>query len=307
MQIQVRVPATTSNLGAGFDCLGLALDLGLQVEIDSTSSGLQIELQGSETEGIALDAGNLIYASLCRVLRRAGLPDRALRIRIRNDIPLGRGLGSSAAAIVAGTVAGHLLAHDTAPERGAILRLATEIEGHPDNAAPALYGGLVASAVEGPRVLATRLPFPEALAIVLVIPEVEVSTHAARALLPQQVPLADAVHNSSRVALLLGGFVSGDDVLIGAGMRDRLHEMHRLPLVPGLEDALTALRQEEGCIGAALSGSGPTLLAFHRRPGPESGARAVEVLARHGIAARSRVQRPDLQGARWHRLSRGSH
>lgn len=302
MHLRIRVPGSTSNLGPGFDCLGMALDLELAVEVWTIPAGLQIEAGGSERAHVPVHSANLVYASLCRVLRRAGKPNLGVRLRIDNDIPMSRGLGSSGAAILAGVVAGHLLASDAPPDPQAVLRDAVEIEGHPDNVAPALLGGLVASALDGEQVHAIRLPLPADLDVLLVVPDYEVSTEAARLLLPHSVPLADAVFNLSRLGLFLGSLCSSELGLLRHSMQDRLHQAHRLPMVPGLAAALDALLADPNCAGAALSGSGPTLVAFWRGAGSEAGRTAVEALQRQGVRAEVRRARPQPSGARWERL-----
>jgi homoserine kinase len=304
VQVRVRVPASTSNLGPGFDCLGLALDLYLEVVVERTDRGLSIENSGSSPSQ-ATRGDDLVYAALARTLRRRGAPERGLRIVVRSEIPVARGLGSSAAAILGGLLAGHLLAHGEAPDPPTILAEAVEIEGHPDNIAPALLGGLVACAVtEQGRVHALRLPLPPDLGIVLVIPDVRVPTARARQILPAKVPLADAVFGLSRLALLLGSLATGDLQGLREAMRDRLHQPHRLGLVPGLGGALEALAAEPGCLGAALSGSGPTLLAVVRGDRDDLGGAATEVLRRHGVESRIRRVRPAPNGAAWERLAR---
>lgn len=303
MHLRIRVPGSTSNLGPGFDCLGLALELELTVEVWTTARGLQIETGGPEKAHIPVHSANLVYASLSRVLRRSGQPNLGIRLRIDGDIPMSRGLGSSGAAILAGVLAGHLLANEAAPDLDAVLRDAMEIEGHPDNVAPALLGGLVASADDGERVRAVRLPFPNDLDALLVIPDHEVSTEAARLLLPHSVPLRDVVFNLSRLGLLIGGLCNGDVGLLRTAMQDRLHQEHRLALVPGLAAALQVLLDEPACLGVALSGSGPTLLAFVRGAAADAaGKRAVVALRQQGVAASVRRVRPQLSGARWERL-----
>jgi len=306
MLVRVCVPASTSNLGPGFDCLGLALDLHLILEASAAGDGLRIEATGPEAAQIPVDSTNLVYASLSRVLRSAGKPSRGLSLRVTSDIPLGRGLGSSGAAILAGIVAGHLLAGQAEPDRDTVLREAFEIEGHPDNVAASLLGGLVACALEGDRVLSVRLPFPADLIVLLVVPEYQVATEAARLLLPRTVPLADAVFDLSHLALLIGGLCRDDLELLRAAMQDRLHQEHRLGLVPGLGAALAALREERGCLAAAVSGAGPTLFALRRDAGSDAGAAAVDELRRHGVRAQARVLRPDLRGATWERLAQSA-
>lgn len=299
--VRVRVPASASNLGPGFDCLGLALDLHLEVEVRLVPHGLRIDIEGESANRLPHDDTNLVYASLRRALRRAGLGPSGLELRICNRIPVGRGLGSSAAASVAGLLAGSLLAGDAAPDRDALLDAACEIEGHPDNASPAVHGGLVASAVDAGRVHAVVLPFPEGLDVLLVVPDVEVPTAQARALLPRTVPFQDAVFDLQRLALLLGALVTGAPEKLSVAMRDRLHQPHRLALVPGLAEALAALEAHPDCLGAVLSGSGPTLLAFVRGPAAGAGEAAALVLARHGV--RSAIERVGVarRGASWER------
>jgi homoserine kinase len=296
--MRVRVPASTSNLGPGFDCLGLALDVYLEAEAQLGGQELAIEVEGADADRISRDATNLVHACLRRSLRRAGLAATGLRLRIRSDIPLGRGLGSSAAATVAGLLLGHLLVRHEPPDLESLLAEAVEVEGHPDNAAPALFGGFMASAMVGERVHVCRLPFPEDVDVVLVVPDREVSTERARALLPSVVPLADAVHNLQRLALLLGSLSRGAGDLRPA-LGDRLHQARRLELLPGLGEALASLEADPECLGAALSGSGPTLLGFVRRTAPNPGAAAVRALARAGVGAVVRRARVEPRGAAW--------
>ena len=306
MELRVRVPASTSNLGPGFDCLGLALDLHLTVDVQVGGDGLEIETAGAHAAGIATNAGNLVYATLERVLRRAGKPIPPLVLRVHNDIPLERGLGSSGAAILAGVLAGHLLASESAPDPQVVLRDATEIEGHPDNVAPALLGGFVASVVEGERVHAVRLPTPADLVLLLVIPDRTVATSIARARLPGSILFRDATFDLAHLALLVGALCGGDTTLLRIAMQDRLHEPYRLDLVPGLATALAALRAEPAVFGAALSGSGPTLLACVRDNDRTPAVAAIEALQAQGVASTARIARPSLNGATWERLIRAT-
>jgi homoserine kinase len=304
LELRVRVPASTSNLGPGFDCFGLALDLHLTVDARVGGGGLEIETAGSCAAGIATDAGNLVYAALERVLRRAGKPIPPLVLRVHNEIPLERGLGSSGAAVLAGVLAGHLLAFDEAPDPRAVLRDAAETEGHPDNVAPSLLGGFVACGLDSEGVLAVRLPTPADLLFLLVIPERGVSTSAARQVLPGSIPFRDAAYNLSRVALLVGALCGGRTEFLRAAMQDRMHEPYRLDAVPGLRAALAALRAEPAVLGAALSGSGPTLIACVAGDDRAPAVAALECLQRAGVAATSRVARPSSSGATWERLLR---
>ncbi len=301
MRCVVQVPASTSNLGPGFDCLGLALEWLLTVEVETGVAENRIENAGASAAQLPPGAPNLVYECFARVVRPALGRVPPIALRITSDIPVARGLGSSGAAAIAGLLAGALVAGPGAPDLDLVLQAAVDIEGHPDNVAASLYGGLTASVVDGARVHMTRLPFPASLSIIAVIPDRRVETHRARALLPESVPLADAVFNLSRVALLAGALASENDALAGIALADRLHQDRRLGLVPGLATALDALRAEPGCVGAVLSGSGPTLLAFVRDPGPDFGAAARGVLAAHGVPAVVRALRPQLCGATWTR------
>jgi homoserine kinase len=286
---RIRVPGSTSNLGPGFDCLGLALDLPFVVDVrtDATEPGVFFV-------GTRPPDDNLFLAALRRA---GGVPDRT-RLEVQSAIPLARGLGSSGAAIVAALLAARLAAGDTEPDRAALLRDAVALEGHPDNVAASLHGGLVASAADGDRVHAMRLRLDSAWSVVLVVPDRTVATAAARALLSPQVARADAVANLQRLAFLIGALGDGDVARLRLGLADRLHQDARLALVPGLADALAALDAAPGCAGAALSGSGPTLLGFVYGDGPVDAEPAVAALAARGIGATVLHTRPSA-GAGW--------
>lgn len=294
--ITVRVPGTSANCGPGFDALGVACTI--YNELDLTlyrDPHLFIEVEGEGAETIPLDERNIAWKAAQLLLRRADAPFRGARMRMRNCIPLARGLGSSAAAIVAALVAAN--AAIGAPfDRRALLQMATELEGHPDNVAPALYGGVTASVMADGK--ADTLSFLPAcpLQLVVAVPDFNLSTKRARQALPESVPLADAVYNVSRAALFVAALCKGEPRYLSQALADRLHQPYRMPLVPGMQDVLDAARRA-GALGAALSGAGPCLIAFTQTRGAEIGAAMVEAFAPHGVEARSLLLDIDAKGA----------
>jgi homoserine kinase len=293
--VAVRVPATSSNLGPGFDALGLALRLHNRLTLEAAASP-EIEIEGEGAGSLPRDASHLAYRAAMAVAVRAAAagvePPAAFRLRQRNAIPLARGLGSSAAAIVAGAVAANALLG--APlGRQALLDLATEMEGHPDNVAPSLLGGLVVCARTADGVRWIRLA-PPPLAVVLAVPDYHVSTEEARRRLPARVPFPDAVFNVTRTALLVAALTQGRPDLLDEATQDRLHQPYREQLVPGLTDVFAAARAA-GAHGVALSGSGPAVLAFGDAPGlGPAMAAAFEAM---GVPARILHAEFDVDGA----------
>ena len=265
-RVVVDAPGSSANLGAGYDCLGLALGLTnrIEVEVRGWSRGaIDLTVEGEGAGELTDDRDNRFVRGLESALRaaRGELPEGVgWRIEMRNEVPLARGLGSSAAATVAGLVAGNALAGE-ALTTADLLRLATEIEGHPDNAAAALLGGFVASARIGEAIEAVRFPAPRDLRAVLFIPELRLATSDMRRALPKQVPLEDAVANLGRVAIGVAGIASGRFDLLAALTVDRLHEPYRAKAFPQLPAMIEAARSA-GAIGACLSGAGSTILAF---------------------------------------------
>jgi homoserine kinase len=248
----VRAPASSANLGPGFDVMAAALSLHLELEVSETGS-FEVVAEGLD---VPLDRSNLCVRAFERLH-----PADGLRFEIRTEIPVGAGLGSSAAAIVAGLAAAdHLFELDRSQEE--LLELAADLEGHPDNVAAALHGGIVVhgSGPDGPMV--TRLDPPQGVEALAVIPDGEaVATAEARAALPSEVPLGDAVTNVSAAARLVLGIERSDLTLIATGLADRLHQPHRAPLYPRSIEVLEAAG-ELGAIGASISGSGPTVLMW---------------------------------------------
>lgn len=270
---RVRVPGSSANLGPGFDAIGLAVELYNEFELTEAETGLEIEVEGDGSGQIPCGPENLAYRAAKRVFDLTGRHPGGLRMRIQNDVPLTRGLGSSAAAIVGGMVAANELAGSPL-SREDVLDLATAMEGHPDNIAPALLGGVIVAVVEGGRVYYHRFLPPGDLTLVLAIPDFQVETKAARGIIPRTVPLEDAVHNLGHASLLIAALMAGRWDLLRVATHDRLHQPYRTRLVPGMIQAFhDAL--EAGADGVALSGSGPTLLAFaHKDPGQVGSAMA---------------------------------
>jgi len=258
--VTVRVPATTANLGPGFDCLGLTLDLWNEATFAMGGDGVVVTVSGEGSERLPTGDDNLVVRSFRRLCEHAGVePPRDLRVDCRVVVPLASGLGSSASAVVAG-----LLAADTflggAVDEGGVLGLAAELEGHPDNVAAALRGGLVV-VVRGPAGLLTeRFDLPP-IPVALAVPQLEYSTTASRAELPSYVALEDAVYNMGRATLVVEALRRGDLELLGKAMEDRLHQELRLKRVPGGQEAMAAAKGA-GAAAVAVSGSGPSLIAF---------------------------------------------
>ena len=293
MRVRVRVPATSANLGPGFDVLGLALALHNEIDAQE-ASGVSVAIEG---EGVGrLDRGehNVIARAVRMAFEAAGRPFRGVALRCLNRIPLSRGLGSSAAAWIGGLVAGNALAGGGL-SRDTLLELATRAEGHPDNVAAALLGGLTVSCGTGERVVALSLPVPPAIRWVVLIPEVEGSTKEARAVLPPSVSRADAVFNLQRVGLLLGALSAGRLDLLPAALDDRLHQPQRWRLFPWLPAAVAAAR-DAGALGCVLSGAGPSLLAPVAGPGDAVAAAMETALRGTGTAGRAVTLAVDVKG-----------
>lgn len=291
--LTVSAPATSANLGPGFDCLAVALDLGNAVVISRRPGPLAVTVTGEGAGEVPEDAGNLV----CRALASGLGSLDGLHVECRNRIPLGRGLGSSAAAVCSGLVAANALGGlRWTPDD--LLARAAEIEGHADNAAACLTGGMVAV---GPGPVARPIPVPEELAFLAVIPEGRVSTDAARRALPDAVALPDVTATLANAVGLTLALCEGrlDDV--PPLLEDRVHEPHRGRLIDGL-DAVRGVVDGRGCLGATISGSGPSILLWVRPDASDEVAAAARAaLHTAGVAARVRPSRPSAAGvrARW--------
>lgn len=260
MNIFVKVPATSANLGPGFDALGLALDLWNET-VFSPMDRFSAEVTGEGAGTLPLDAQNSILHAAQRLAEIAGRSLEPFHVRCINRIPIGSGLGSSAAATLTGLLGANARL-DSPLSKGALLDLATEIEGHSDNVAPALLGGLVVSTLNGGRIIARQIPIAAAaLHVTIAVPKFHLPTREARTALPKQVPMQDAVHNLSRAVLVTEAFRAGDLDLLAQSMDDRLHQPYRLKLIPGAQAAMDAAKQA-GAAAVALSGAGPSLIAF---------------------------------------------
>ena len=266
--VTVEAPATIANLGAGYDCLGLAVDLPLRVTVEATTdpsdpSSIDLTVHGDCVGELPEDRSNRFIVALETGLGELGfdaLGEIGWKVEMTNPIPLERGLGSSAAATVAGLVAAASIG-GRALDIPSQLRLATRIEGHPDNIAPGLLGGLVASIALDDRVEAVRLDPPRNLQVVAWIPERKLPTSEMRRVLPDAVPRADAVANLTRVAVGVAGLASGRLDVLGLLTQDRLHEPYRAAVYPELPQLVAAARAA-GAIGACLAGAGSTVVAF---------------------------------------------
>lgn len=291
---RVRVPATTANLGPGFDALGLALNLYDYISVEE-APGLEIIVQGEGENSVPRGPENIAYRAVRAVYDRVGREAPGFKIVFYNNIPVARGLGSSAAAVVGGLVGANTLLGNPLDE-AELVALAAHLEGHPDNVVPAMVGGLVVAALNGQQVYYQRLEPPAGLTLQVAIPHFTLSTRVSRGVLPAMVSVEDAVFNLSRTALLIAAAQAGNLELMGKAMEDRLHQPYRLPLVPGMSSVFTAAL-EAGALAVTLSGSGPTVIAFCRDSCPQVGVAMKEAFKKHGVDCEIKELQPCSQGA----------
>lgn len=298
--LRVRVPATSANLGPGFDSFGLALPLVAEFELRPARTW-SVTVEGA-SGGIPTGEDNLFIVAARAAAKAIGSGLPAQQVTQRSAIPLGRGLGSSAAAIVGGVVAANALLGELLGRRS-LLRVAAEVEGHADNVAAALYGAFTVAVPHRDGPVAVRLAFPAAWRICLLVPAVPLATEKARSVLPAQVSRADAVFNLAHASALVAAVLKADGALLRVAMQDRLHQPARLRLVPTLDDVSRAAC-DAGAFGAALSGAGPAVLAVAPARLSSRVVAAMEEASAHaGTPARGRVVRVRAAGAQVHRGS----
>ncbi|WP_378955506.1 homoserine kinase [Pelosinus sp. sgz500959] len=297
VSVKVRVPGTTANCGPGFDAVGIACTIYNDLELTlSTEGSLVIEVEGEGASLIPTDDKNIVWQVIQKVFEKVGKQYQGIHIKMNNQIPLSRGLGSSAAAIVAGLFAANVATGNTL-SKDDLLDMATAIEGHPDNVAPAIFGGITTSVVEGKKARYLRFVPPAKLNMIVAIPDFNLSTHAARQVLPETVPFKDAVFNISRTALVIGALCQGEFQHLRYALADKIHQPYREHLIPGMGQVFDAAL-EKGALGVALSGAGPCLIAFAQDRCEEVGFGMVEAFANNQISAKYLVLDIDTEGAR---------
>ncbi|MBI2881517.1 MAG: homoserine kinase [Candidatus Tectomicrobia bacterium] len=297
-RVDILVPASSANLGPGFDTLGLALTLYNRVTLEEAEAD-EVHISGEGAHALPRDGSNIVLQAVETAFHSAGVPRPPLRLTLENAIPLARGLGSSAAARVGGLVAARKWCGLSDDPR-AVLKQAEALEGHADNAAPSLLGGLTVVAGRGDALRWARAAISEKTQVSLAVPEFEVATSDARKALPKEIPYADAVFNVQRTALLMAALAAGEGRLLSAAMQDRLHQPHRAHLMGPFRAALAAARKA-GAAGAALSGAGPTVLALSiaGQADPAAIAEAMAAVYRErGIGCKALVLGIDTQGTR---------
>ena len=301
-RVVVDVPATTANLGPGFDCLGAALDLNNRFAMRRIEGGgerFELIIEGSDGSHLRGGPENLVYRAAQRVWKAAGLEPVALEARVRLAVPPARGLGSSATAIVAGLMGANALVGEPLSKEK-LLELAIDIEGHPDNVVPSLLGGLCMTAkAASQRWRVVRCEWTSTVKAVVAIPSIRLSTSEARRAMPKTIPVSDAVVNLGALTLLLQGLRTGNGDLISDGMHDRLHEPYRWRLIKG-GDQVKQAAMDAGAWGCAISGAGPSVLALCAEDKGMAVSRAmVRAWEAAGVASRAPVLNVQTTGSHW--------
>ncbi|MCH8891895.1 MAG: homoserine kinase [Chloroflexi bacterium] len=302
--VRVKAPATTANLGPGYDCLGLALDVWNTLEVEIVDGGEDggdpvVEITGEGAGELATGRDNLVYRSMEFLFHDAGQDMPAVRIRCENAIPLARGMGSSAAAIAGGLVAAKAICSQDYTAND-LLEMAATIEGHPDNVAAAVLGGMqlviVDETDDGQRLFTVPVNVPPELRAVLFVPDVRISTEDARAVLPEKVSMADAVHNMGRVGLLVASMAMNHPEYLAIATQDRLHQPYRQPLFPAMKVIFKAAL-DAGALGVFLSGSGSTVLALTQGREMTIAYEMAEAARQASVEGNVSVTQPTVLGA----------
>ena len=296
--VKVRVPGTSANCGPGFDCLGVACTIYNELELTLLEEErLDIEITGDGAENIPVDERNIVWRSIQKLLERAGKEQeyKGAIIRMDNGVPLSRGLGSSATAIVGGLKAANECLGNPFTNRD-LLQMATEIEGHPDNVAPAIFGGFTISIVRNGKPECFSLMPKLPLKLVVTVPDFFLPTKAARAVLPAEVPMKDAVFNIGRAAMLTAALCKGNKSFLRSVFDDALHQPYRAKLIPGMYDVFKAARAA-GALGASMSGAGPCLIAFTVENADAVGMAMRDAFAKNNVKSQYHVFDIDGTGA----------
>ncbi|HKM39102.1 MAG TPA: homoserine kinase [bacterium] len=296
--IRLQVPASTANLGPGYDALALAVSVYNYIEVEPQPQGtpLEIVIEGEGRGELPQDESNLVFRAFKSAFQFIGMAVPDVRLKVVNKIPLARGLGSSAAAIVGGLLAAQQLLEEPLSQEQ-ILELALQLEGHPDNISAALLGGLVIACRGNDKMHYTKIGFPKSLKLVLAVPDFQISTQEARKILPATLTREQAVFNLSRTALLTASFLTDDLTLLSLALEDKIHQPYRASLVPGLPTVFEAAK-EAGALGVALSGAGPTVTAFAHHNLAAIQKAMEQAFKQHGVTAHTVITTPSLQGAK---------
>ena len=288
-KVTLRAPATTANMGPGFDSMGMALDIFNTVSVELADS-FQISITGHGSDLLSRGHDNMVYRGFEAVYRETASKPPQVHLSCHNEIPLKRGLGSSAAAVTTGLVAGNALS-GACLSTEALLSLADTIEGHPDNAAPALFGGCQIVIRDGGRLEAHAVPIKDRVSAVLLIPDFEIPTAAARAALPKQVDMRDAVFNVGRAALMCIALSTGRNSVLKLASQDSLHQPHRAHLFPPMQKVFCAAL-EAGADGVFLSGSGSTILALATGNESSIASAMLDTCVEEGVQGTTRIAQP---------------
>ena len=297
--VRVVTPATTANLGPGFDCLGLALDIWNRIEVvpGASQDGIDtsVEISGEGAGELATGSDNLVYRAMAFLFHEADREMPVVRIRCENEIPLARGLGSSAAAIAGGLVAANALCSQAfSPNES--LEMAAPSEGHPDNVAAAVLGGLQLVVSNQQELYTVAINLPPEVHAVLFIPDFRIATADARSVLRTEVSLSDAVFNMGRTALLVAGMATNHPEYLGVATQDRLHQPYRQALFPAMKLLFQAAR-DAGALGVFLSGSGSTVLALTKGREMTVAYEMAEAAKQAGVSGRLHITQPTIRGA----------
>jgi len=294
----IRVPATSANLGPGFDCIGMALNLYnyIEYEVLDDEGALSLEISGEGANSLAKDESNLVYRAFSRafILNNQKVP--GIKLKFINNIPLARGLGSSSAAIIGGLMVANSLLNVRLND-DQLLDLAMEFEGHPDNIAPALLGGIVLCTTNDGKYYYQKMVPPSSLCCSILIPDFQLSTKMAREVLPDVIPLKDAVFNVGKMGFFINAINTGNLELLKLAIDDKLHQPYRSQLIPGLPELFAKASKSE-ILGIAISGAGPSVIVFHKKEDTDSLGQLQEVFLQHGTSAKLIKLKPIVEGAK---------
>lgn len=308
MKVTVKVPATTANFGSGFDCFGMALPLYNYITIEETvlpGTGIEVNVvsdslssENFAIEHIPKDENNIVFKAVEMLYNSIGQSPSELKITIKSNIPIAKGLGSSASIIVGGLLAANELLNKPADE-AALLSIATEIEGHPDNVTPALVGGFTITSLEDDgSIIYRKIEWPEEWVLNVFVPDYELVTEISRSVLPAEIPIQHAVFNAGRTAMFIEALHTHDKELMKLALQDKLHQPYRSKLVPGLDEIVKYLRHEEDVLGCTLSGAGPSILVVSEKNKTERVKSIVtETWENYNVKTTVYSFKPELNGA----------